>query len=167
MDAAERRQLFVFAENLLDHHVERLGAVPLRPADQAAQALKILRGVAQAVDVVEPQALQLSFGDQPPDQAMGRLESAGILDAQSRQRVDVEKAAVIDVAGSKPPVAELVMLAFEQMMQRQGLRGTVRSGAIGVEPARDDLGDRRRSPVSSALKAGASFRLGLRRPVVA
>ena len=139
MNAGEGRQLLVLAEDLLDHHVEWLGAAALRSADQAAQALKILHGIAQAVDVVEPQSLQLAFGDQPPDQAMRRLERAGILDAQPRQRIDVEKAAVVDVAGSQPPVTELVVLAFEQMMQRQRLRGTIRSGAIGVDPACDDL----------------------------
>ena len=57
--AGERRQLFVLAENFLDHHVERSGVAALRVADQAAQALEILRGIAQAVDVIEPQALQL------------------------------------------------------------------------------------------------------------
>ena len=37
-------------------------------------------------------------------------------------------------------MAELVVLAFQQMMQREGLRGAIRSRAIGVEPARDDVG---------------------------
>ena len=87
----------------------------MRVADQSAQALEVLDGVAQAIDVVEPQPLQLAFRDQPSDQAMDRLEGAGVLDAQPRQRIDVEKAPVVDVAGSKPPVAELIVLAFEQM----------------------------------------------------
>ena len=140
VDAAEARQLFVLAENFLDHHVERLGSVALRVADQAAQALEILRGIAQAVDVIEPQALQLSVRDQSFDQAMDGIEGAGILDPQSGQRIDVEKAPIVDVAGSQPPMAELVVLALQQMMQRQRLRRPVRAGAIGVQPARDDLG---------------------------
>ena len=123
MDAAERGQFFLFAENFLDHHVERRGAVALRLADQPAKALEVLDGIAQAVDVVEPQPLQLAFRDQPPDQAMDRLERAGVLDAQSRKRIDIEEAAVVDVAGSEPPVAEPVVLAFEQMVQRQRRRG--------------------------------------------
>ena len=62
-------------------------------------------------------------------------------------------------------MAELVVLALQQMMQRQDLRGTIRSGAIGGEPARDDLGAARRWLCSSALKAGASLRLGWRNPL--
>src|SRR6185295_5587924 len=104
---------FVFAENFLDHHVEGLVAATMRVADQPAQALEILYGIAQAIDMVEPQPVQLSLRNQPFDQPMDRLEGAGVLDAQAGQRIDVEEAPVVDVAGSKPPVAELVVLAFE------------------------------------------------------
>src|SRR6202043_3586179 len=86
------------------------------------------------------QALQFAFRDQLPDQAVDGLESAGILDPQSGQSIDVEKAPVVDVAGSQSPMPEPVVLALEQMMQRQDLRRAIRSGPIGVEPARDDLG---------------------------
>jgi hypothetical protein len=41
-------------------------------ADQPAQPRQILRGVAQAVDVIEPQALQPALGDQGLDQAKKR-----------------------------------------------------------------------------------------------
>ena len=71
---------------------------------------------------------------------MNGVERAGILDPQSGERIDVEEAPIVDVAGGEPPVAELVVLAFEQMMQRQRLRGAIRSCPIGVEPARDDFG---------------------------
>ena len=98
----------------------------MRLADQPAQALEILNGIAQAVDMIEPQPLQLAFRDQPFDQPMDRLEGAGVLDAQARQRIDVEEAPVVDVAGSEPPVAELVVLAFEQMVQRKRRRGAIR-----------------------------------------
>ena len=98
------------------------------------------------------------------DQAMHGVEGAGVLDPQSGQRVDVEKAPVVDVAGGEPPVAELVVLAFQQTMQRKGLRGAIRSGPIGGEPARDDLGAAG-DAFNSALKAGASLRLGWRNPL--
>ena len=140
MHAGETRQRLVLAENLFDHDVERRGVLAARVADQSAQALEILRRVAQAVDVVEPQALQLALGDQPLHQAVDRLEGAGILDAQAGQRIDVEEAAVVDVAGGEPPVPELVVLALQQQMQRLGLRWPVLAGAIGVEPSRDELG---------------------------
>src|ERR1700726_4393277 len=64
VDAAEGMQRFVFAENLFDHHIKRPDFRSLRIPDQAAQALEILRGWAQAVDVREPQALQGPFRDQ-------------------------------------------------------------------------------------------------------
>src|SRR3989442_15098729 len=76
-------------------------------------------------------------------------EGAGALAARPRQRVDVEEAPVIDIAGGEPPVAELVVLAFEQMMQRQRWRGAIRSGAISLQTACDDLG-----------RAGNGFKFG-------
>ena len=109
--------------------------------------------------MVEPQALQLAFRDQFLDQAMCGIERAGVLDPQSRERIDVEEAPVVDVAGGEPPVAELVVLAFEQRVQRQGWRGAVRPGPIGGEPARDQVGATG-DVLDSALKAGASLRLG-------
>ena len=109
----------MLAEDFLDHHIERLCGRSLRLPDQAAQTLEILRGIAQAVDVVEPQSLQPVFRDQPFDEAMHGVEGAGVLDAQSGERVDVEEAPIVDVAGGQPPMAELVMLAFQQMVQRR------------------------------------------------
>src|SRR5438445_654989 len=83
MVAAEDRQLLVLTENLFDHDVERFAARALGVTDQTPQPLKILCGVAQAVDVIEPQALQFSLGDQSSDQSMDGGKRAGILDPQS------------------------------------------------------------------------------------
>ena len=47
----------MLAEDFFDHDVKRVFLIALRIPDQAAQALEILRGIAQAVDVIEPQAL--------------------------------------------------------------------------------------------------------------
>src|SRR5215213_6787461 len=121
----------MLAENFFDHDVEGLASAAKAIADQPAQPLEILNGIAQAIDVVEPQPVKLSFRNQPFDQAMDRLEGAGVLDAQARQRIDVEEAPVVDVAGSEPPMAELVMLAFEQMVQHLRRRSAIRPGAIG------------------------------------
>jgi len=68
--------------------------------------------------VVEPQALQAVFRDQLFDQAMDGVERAGILDTQSGQRIDVEEAPIVDVLDAIA-MPELVVLAFQQMMQRQ------------------------------------------------
>jgi len=63
VNADKSVQPFVLAEDLFDHHVERSRRAALRVSDQAAQALEILHGIAQTVDVIEPQALQLALGD--------------------------------------------------------------------------------------------------------
>ena len=131
MDAVEFWKPFAFAQNLFDDRVERSRPVALRIADQPAQALKILRGIAQAVDVVEPKSLQSVFRYQGFHEGMDGVEGAGILDTQSRQRIDVEKASVVDVAGGEPPMAEPVVLAFEQVMQRERLRCPIGAGTIG------------------------------------
>src|SRR6516165_5262555 len=70
---------------------------------------------------------------------MHGLERPGILDPQARQRVHVEETAVVDVAGGEPPMAKLVVLALEQMVQCKRLRRTVGAAAIGGESACDDV----------------------------
>ena len=94
------------------------------------QALKILGGIAQPVDVIEAQALKLPLGDQFPDQTMRGVKCSGVFDPQARERIDVEEATIIDVAGGKPPVTEPVMLAIEKVMQRKRLREAIRSGPV-------------------------------------
>ena len=70
---------------------------------------------------------------------MDGRERAGILDPQSRQRIDVEKPPIVDVAGGKPPMPEPVVLALQQVMQRDRLRRPVGSGPERFQSARDDL----------------------------
>jgi len=55
-------------------------------------------------------------------------------------------------------VPELVVLAFEQMMQRQHLRGPIRTRTIGLDPARDNVGTA--GDTFSSADAGASLRFG-------
>src|SRR5581483_7225218 len=55
------------------------------------------------------------------------------------QRVDVEEAAIVDVARCQSPVAELVVLALEQVMQRQRLHGAICVSAIGRKPTLDNV----------------------------
>ena len=135
MHACETMQLLVLAEDFFDHHIERLTGVAMRLADQPPQSLEILRGIAQAVDVIEPQPLQPVFRDQALHQPVNGVERAGVLDPQSGQRIDVEEAPVVDFAGGEPPLPELVVLTLQQMMQRQRLRGP-RPGRRGRRPVR-------------------------------
>src|SRR5690606_12076285 len=53
--------------------------------------------------------------------------------------VDVEEPAVADIAGSQPPVRELVVLALEQMMQCRCLRWSVGSRSISLKTPIDDI----------------------------
>ena len=139
MNAGEGVQLLVLAQNFLDHQVERSGILSPRVADQPAEPDEILRGVAQAIDVIEPQPLQLAFFDQSLDHPMDGRERAGVLDPQTCERIDVEEAAVVDVAGGEPPMAEPVVLAFQEVVQREGRREAIRPRAIGGKSACDDL----------------------------
>src|SRR6185437_5692701 len=139
MDAAERNERLAFAEDLFDHQIKWFLGISPRVPYQPPQPLKILRGIAQAIDVIEPQPLKLAFGNQPFDETMHSLEGRGILDAQSGQRVDVEKAPVVDVTGCKTPVPELVVLALQQMMQRADLRAAPGACAIGVQSTRNNV----------------------------
>ena len=63
-------------------------------------------------------------------------------------------------------MAEPVVLAFEQMMQRQRRRGAVRSGAIGGEPAFDDLA-RARDRLQFRLEGGRFLAVGMTQSPVA
>src|SRR5258708_13761335 len=71
---------------------------------------------------------------------MDGFERAGIFDPKTDKRIDVEEAPIVDVARGKPPMAELIMLAFEQMMQCERLCRTIRSSTIGRKPGRNDIG---------------------------
>ena len=81
------------------------------------EALEILRRVVKAVGMVDPQAVDLTLGQPAQDQLMRRLENVLALHVQRRQIVDVEKAAVIDLVRSHPPVRQAVALLLEQFVE--------------------------------------------------
>src|SRR3954470_24574435 len=116
--------------------------------------------------MIEPQPFQLAFGDQPFNQSMDGFERGGILDPQSRERVDVKKAPVIDVARSEPPMGQSVMLAFEQVMQCQGLHGPIRTGPISLESLLDDLGAAS-DALQLSFEAGCLVAIGMAQSLVA
>ncbi|MHC2176207.1 hypothetical protein ACVIQW_005594 [Bradyrhizobium diazoefficiens] len=165
LDAGEMRQVLVLAQDLFDHGVERLG-VALRVAHQPAQPLAVLGGIAQAVDVIEPDAVQPAVGHELLHQPVRGSECAGVLDAQAGEPVDVEEAAVVDVAGGEPPMTELVVLALQQMMQRQRLRRTILGRTIGGKAARDDVG-RARDLLQLRLEARGFLAVGTAKAGVA
>ena len=93
-----------------------------------------MAGVAQTVDVVEPQSLQLSARDQSRDQRMDCSERGGIFDADAGEVVDIEKASIIDRRKCDAPVCDPIVLALEQTMQQR----CALIAAIGGDPALDN-----------------------------
>ena len=94
--------------------------------------------IAQAIDVIEAQPLQLALRDQTAHEAMDGGKCGGILHPQSSEAVDVEEAAVVDFAAREPPMSEAIILPLEQAMQMQHRRGPAGSPAIGLEPTLDN-----------------------------
>ena len=138
-DAGKARQPLPVGEDLFDHHVEFAAAGGLAHLDQSLQPAEILMRVAQAVDVVEPQALQPPLRDQTADERVHGLERAGVLDAQPGERIDVEKTPVVDLAAGQPPMRQPIVLALEQMVQGERRSRRARLRPIGGEPACDHL----------------------------
>src|SRR5262245_66568239 len=69
---------------------------------------------------------------------MNGIEGAAVLDAQSGQRVDVEKSPVVDLAAGKSPMRESIVLALEQVMQRENRPGSL-SRSISPKPGVDQV----------------------------
>src|SRR5262249_16851938 len=76
-------------------------------------------------DVIEPQPVQATLRNKATDKSMNGIEGAAVLDAQSGQRVDVEKSPVVDLAAGKSPMRESIVLALEQVMQRENRPGSL------------------------------------------
>ena len=98
VNARKPGQLFASTKNLFDHDVEWFGLRSLRLQQQSPQPLKVLCGIAQPIDMIEPQSFQFALRDQLSDQPMDGFESAGIFNAQSGKRVDIKKAPIVDIA---------------------------------------------------------------------
>src|SRR5260370_7253532 len=91
--------------------------------------------ITQAMDVIEAQPMHRSTRDEPPDERMDCVECAAVFDAQSGQRVDVEKSAVVNLVAGKPPMREPIMLALEQAVPgKNGIR-SAGPWAVGPQPA--------------------------------
>ena len=88
-------------QDLLDHDVEGIGRARdlLQPPLQADE---IGLGIAQPVDMVDPQALDQAAPDQIEDQRVRGLEHVGNLDPQAGQLADVEEAAVVALLAVAP-----------------------------------------------------------------
>src|SRR5262249_34634973 len=100
--------------------------------------------VARPCDGIEPQAVQAALGNKAANKPMNGVKSPAVFHAQSGQCVDVEEPPVVDLAASKSPMREPIVLALEQVMQGKNGRG-VASRAISPKPTLDHVipvGDR-------------------------
>src|SRR5258708_3365341 len=95
--------------------------------------------ITQAIDVIEAQSMQRPIRDEPPDERMDCVECAAVFDAQSGQRVDVEKSAVVNLVAGKAPMREPIMLALEQVVQGKDSIRSAGRWAVGPQPAFDHL----------------------------
>ena len=100
-------------EDLLDDHP--------RAAARLAQPRQVAGGVGEAVRVVDPQAVDRAVREQRQDQRVRGVEHRRVLDADREQRADVEEPPVVELLVGHPPVREPVVLALDQLRQRQRL----------------------------------------------
>ena len=99
-------------QDLLGHDPRRRRRV-VEPAE-------VVLGIAQAVRMVDPQAVEHAVAEPLQNEGVGVGEDAILLGAQAHQRVDVEEAAIAEVAAGRPPERQPVVLPLEQGVQRVG-----------------------------------------------
>ena len=142
------------------------------------QARDVVDRIEQPVGMIDAEAGDLAFADQPQNQAVRGLEDLRIFHAHAGQLVHVEEAAVVDLVRRRPPVGQPIGLLVEQRVQpieaariagravphrdrasmcsRDG-RPTTRPGASGArarlpfrDAARSSCRDRVRSPAAGS-----------------
>ena len=67
--------------------------------------------------MVEPQAGDLAFPDQPQDQLVRGGEDVGFFHAHTGQVLNVKETAIVDLIESSPPISEPVGLLFQKFME--------------------------------------------------
>ena len=97
-----RRQLLVAFEDLLDEHVRRVG--------RARKVVEIAARIEQAVGVIDPDAVDDPLAHPPHDLDVRLVEHPRQFDADGRERVHREEAAVVEFGIGPAPVDELVVL---------------------------------------------------------
>ena len=125
------RQLLVGPEHLLDED---------RDARDPVEPVEVRRGVAQTVDVIDAQRVDVAVTCELDHERVGPSEDLGVLDAHTDEIVDVEEAAHVPLRCA--PVDQRVVLDGEQVGERETrvAIGTEREAALEVT-------DRRLGPV--------------------
>ena len=94
-----------------------------------AQAGEVLEGIAQAIGMIDADAVEDTFVEPVEDAAVGGVEDVRALDANADKRIDVEEATIAEFLIGGAPVGETVVLLIEEV-----IKGVV----VGVELG-DDL----------------------------
>ncbi len=92
-----RRQRLASGQDLLGDDVE-----PLRC--EILEHVEVARGIEQPVGMIDSNRVNLSFGHQARQELMRRGKHLGVFDAQTCERVHIEKAAIVDLMRCRPPV---------------------------------------------------------------
>src|SRR5262249_54572122 len=138
-DTRKARQALTFGQDFLDDRIEREATHRPHLSREALQPPQVLLRIAQAVDVVDADALQLPLRDETADKPMHRIEGGAMLDAHTRKRVDVKEAPVIDLVGGEPPESRAIVLPLQQPVQQQDRPGGAGLWPVGIEAALDDI----------------------------
>ena len=104
------------------------------------KALQIGLGVEQSVGVVDAQAGHAVAGDEVENQRVSGPEHLLAIGAQRRQRVDVEKTAIVDFVGGDTPVGQPVGLRRESASSASKLRGLPGVPFSSLDAASDGFG---------------------------
>ena len=129
-------QRLVAGEDLLDPE-PAIGVPPAHP-------LQVGPGLAQAVDVVDPDRVDVATIQQRVDQHVGGVQHLGVLDPDPDQRRDVEEVAVVHHGGRLVPVGQRVVLIVQQAAQGVGvavpaLESLGQANGLGLAVRREPL----------------------------
>ena len=131
--------------NLLLDAVLRNTGVRLRPAALAGrvqhlQASEILRGIQQAVGMINTQSGDAPFSQELADQTMRVREHLRVFHTQAHKVVDIEKAPVVDFFCRNSPVRQAIRLLLQQAMQGIEAAAVAGLAIAGANGAIDDVG---------------------------
>ncbi len=114
-------QMLIEREDLFHHEVESALRV-VRQAQHLCvfrlQIVQVLARVVEAIHVVDPQPLHRATLDELKGELVRGLEHFRQFHANRRERVDIEKAPVIDLFARHAPVAEAIILRAQERVER-------------------------------------------------
>ena len=127
----------------------RLAGIP-GPATKLQEPLllqlpQVAPRIEQAIGVVDPQAVHQAAVEQVEHQGVGAFENLRMLDADGRQLVDVEEAAIVDFVGRHAPIGQAIRLLAQQLIQAVEAVGIALPAVELMQRLGQDAGNRRRA----------------------